>query len=178
MLIRCAWTVGFAVASHAEAWIEITLQPYWFSPVPVASHAEAWIEMPFRFMRRGIAWCCLSCRGVNWNIVPQQPVCDVFRCLSCRGVNWNRKSSQAAAQVIRCLSCRGVNWNAYHLAIILLPLLLPLMQRRELKFRCFRESPVNNRCLSCRGVNWNNHSAQPCSQSGRLPLMQRRELKY
>ena len=34
-----------AVASFAEAWIEMTLQPYSARLIAVASFAEAWIEM-------------------------------------------------------------------------------------------------------------------------------------
>ena len=56
--------------------------------------------------------------------------------------------------------------------------LLPLMQRRELKYSSLVQSARCCRCLSCRGVNWNLCVTSEHFCPVMLPLMQRRELKF
>ena len=99
----------------------------------VASHVEAWIEIFYKVPAICQNQCCLSCRGVNWNVDLHAYRIRELCCLSCRGVNWNYTPTDQAKKALGCLSCRGVNWNSSSL----------------ISFKVWHS------CLSCRGVNWN-----------------------
>ena len=164
------------VASHAEAWIEIGDEPETWEAPWVASHAEAWIEIDGGSNPSCNYKCCLSCRGVNWNMDANGNFRDMtvashaeawIEIICCSRSYWRYRLPLMQRRELKW------QWMEKYLTCSRLPLMqrrelkfykkdtydnlfqLPLMQRRELKFYFSFVNCSGICCLSCRGVNWN-----------------------
>ena len=78
------------------------------SPLPLMQRRELkflrWCRLPLLF-------CCLSCRGVNWNNVSHH--CKIIKIglplMQRRELKFSKHPVRSTD--LCCLSCRGVNWN-------------------------------------------------------------------
>ena len=149
--------VTVSVASHAEAWIEITqdvigrlidmlplmqrrelkyslLLSHFLHSQTVASHAEAWIEISAATVATA-ASVFVASHAEAWIEISSMTAQSEIWCVASHAEAWIEIKCRFRfhRSAGGCLSCRGVNWNSISI--------------------CRKSRSAG--CLSCRGVNWN-----------------------
>ena len=145
------------VASHAEAWIEIKkacMASLVAGSLPLMQRRELKFIRFWLFVGK-VLLPLMQRRELKWEFQINE---TWLRTVASHAEAWIEISVCASTNLASsgCLSCRGVNWNKKPDISKSSEPMLPLMQRRELKYaRHPAPCRLSTGCLSCRGVNWN-----------------------